>query len=112
MKIIIPILENEGENSKVSEHFGHAPFFAVYETETKKLTIFENKLEHSNPDLTPVDQLMIHSPDMVCVIEIGQRAINLFKERGVNIKTGKFNSVKDFIQNLSELKDAEKGCDH
>jgi hypothetical protein len=38
-RIFIPLLNNKGMNSEVSGHFGHAPFFAIYDTKTKKIEI-------------------------------------------------------------------------
>ena len=35
MKLLIAINEDKGFNSKLSEHFGHCPYFAIYKTETK-----------------------------------------------------------------------------
>ena len=55
MRLLIAINESKGLNSKLSEHFGHCPYFAIYETNTKKITIIKNKLEHSHSDMTPVD---------------------------------------------------------
>ena len=62
MKLLIPVMNDKGEDSIVSDHFGHAPFFSLFDSETKKLIIFENVLDHSDPKLTPVDQLMKYSP--------------------------------------------------
>ena len=112
MKMLIPLMENKGKESMVSEHFGHAPFFALFDTETKKLEIFENRIDHSNPSLTPVDQLMKYSPDMVYVKDIGQRAIRLFKEKDIALKTGDSKTVKDAIENIEKTTDVERGCEH
>ena len=46
MRILIPVLENRGKESRVSPHFGRAPYFALYDSETEKLEIIENKSEH------------------------------------------------------------------
>jgi len=110
MKILIAINENSGKESKLSEHFGHCPYFAVYETETKNLKIIKNELDHSNLNLTPVDQIMKFKPDVVFTLGIGQRAIKLFKERGVSLKTGNYKTVREVIENLNELEELEGSC--
>jgi len=48
-RIFFPLLDDNGNDSKISEHFGHAPFFGVYDVENKELKIIENKLNHSDP---------------------------------------------------------------
>jgi predicted Fe-Mo cluster-binding NifX family protein len=58
MKILIAVNENKGKDSKLSEHFGHCPYFAIYETKTKRLELFQNKIDHTNTNLTPVDQII------------------------------------------------------
>jgi len=104
MKLLIAINENKGTDSKLSEHFGHCPYFAVYETETKKLEIIKNKIDHSNQNLTPVDQIMELSPDIVFTKGVGERAIKL--------KTGNYKIVKEVLDNINNLKEMEDGCGH
>ncbi len=112
MKLLIAINENKGENSKLSEHFGHCPYFAIYETNTKNLKIMNNKLDHSNQDLTPVDQIIKFKPEIVFALGIGQRAIKLFNEKGVRLKTGNYKIVKEVIDNINNLKELSLGCEH
>lgn len=112
MKILIAIDEDKGKNSKLSEHFGHCPYFAIYEIDTKEITIVENKLEHSNTDVSPVDQIMRFKPDIVFTLGIGQRAIKLFNEKGVKLKTGDYKIVKDVIENIDNLKELKGSCGH
>jgi len=112
MRILIAVNENNGNSSTLSEHFGHCPYFAIYETETRELKIMKNELNHSNQDMTPVDQTMLFDPDVVFSKGMGQRAIRLFKEKNVNIKTGEYHTVKEIIDNFENLKDLELGCDH
>ncbi len=112
MKLLIPVLENKSFDSKISEHFGYAPFFALFDTETKELKIVENVIDHANSSLTPVDQIMSHDFDILYVLGIGGRAINLFKEKGVKVKTGKFKVVKEVIDNLEGLEELKESCGH
>jgi len=112
MKLLIAINENNGEDSKLSEHFGHCSHFAIYETDTKQLEIVENKLDHSNQNLTPVDQIMKFKPNVVFTLGIGQRAVDLFKKEDVKIKKGDYKTVKEVIANISNFKDLGGGCEH
>jgi len=112
MRLLIAINENNGENSKLSEHFGHCPYFAIYEIETKNLEIVENKLDHSNQNLTPVDQIMKFKPDIVFTLGIGQRAVGLFDKENVKLKTGDYKTVNEVISNVNNLKKLDNGCEH
>ena len=112
MKFLIAIDENKGENSKLSEHFGHCSYFAIYDTATNDLEIVENKLDHSNPNISPVDQIMKFKPHIVFTLGIGQRAIKLFNEKGIKLKTGNYKTVKGVIENVKSLKELDSGCNH
>jgi predicted Fe-Mo cluster-binding NifX family protein len=112
MKLLIAIDENMGENSKLSEHFGHCPYFAIYKTNSNKLEIVKNELQHTNSNLSPVDQIMKFKPDLVFSLGMGQRAINLFEKKGVKVMTGKYNFVKDVIDNSDSLDKLESECGH
>jgi len=112
MKLLIAIDEDNGVDSKLSEHFGHCPYFAIYETNTKKLEIIKNKIDHSNPNLTPVDQLIKFNPNTVFSLGIGQRAIKLFNEKKVKLRTGNYKTVKEVIENIENLKELKSECDH
>jgi predicted Fe-Mo cluster-binding NifX family protein len=112
MRILIPILENRGKDSEISLHFGHAPFFAIFDSEKKMLGIFRNDIDHSNPELTPVDQLAKYKIDVVYVKDIGQRAIMLFNQKNIQLKTGNFKTVKEVVNNLDKLEELEGGCSH
>jgi len=112
MKILIALNENKGENSKLSEHFGHCPYFAIYDTDTKDLEIFENKLEHSNSNITPVDQIIKFQPDIVFTLGMGKKAIELFNEKKIKIKTGNYKILKEVIDNFKNLEKLNEECEY
>ncbi len=112
-KIFIPLMNDNEENSEISLHFGHAPYFGLYDVSTGKLTITENKLDHSNPNKSPVDQIIEQiNPTIVFAQDMGARAINLFTEKNILLKTGLYKTVKEVINNIDELSDLIKNCDH
>ncbi len=110
MKLLIAINKDEGMDSTLSTHFGHCQYFAIYETETKELKFVKNNLDHSNQTTTPVDQIMIHEPKIVFSLGMGPKAIDRFKEKNVELKTGNYKTVKEVIDNSSNLKDLDKNC--
>ena len=112
MKLLIALNENKGLNSKLSEHFGHCDYFAIFNTEIRKFEMVKNEIEHSNENLTPVEQVMKFKPDAVFSLGMGQRAIKLFAEKNVKIKTGKFKILKEVIDNFENLEELKDGCEH
>ena len=112
MKLLVALNNNNGVYSKLSEHFGHCLYFAVYETDTKELKFVENIIDHSDASSTPVDQIMKFNPDAVFSLGIGKRAINLFADKNISLKTGNFKILKDVLGNADSLEDLSEGCDH
>ena len=112
MKLLIALNENNGENSKLSEHFGYCGYFAIFDSGIKKFEIVKNKIEHANINLTPVEQVMKFNPDAVFTLGIGRRAIKLFGEKEIKIKTGNFEILKQVIENFETLKELNNGCGH
>jgi len=112
-RIFFPLLDKNGEDSRISPHFGHAPFFGLYNTQTEELTITENTLSHTDPNKSPVDQIVeAVNPTTVFAHGIGARAIMLFNERGIALKTGSYETVKEAIANLEKLKEQTSDCGH
>lgn len=111
--VFMPLLNDNGEDSEIAGHFGHAPFFGLYNIKEGKLTVVENKLDHSDPDKSPVDQISeAFNPVVVFAKGIGSRAIMLFKEKGICLKTGNYGTVKEVMQNLDKLEDVTESCGH
>jgi len=112
-KIFFPLLDNNGENSKISEHFGHAPFFGLYDVELKLFSIIKNDLDHTDPNQSPIDQIQkAVNPTTIFAKGIGGRAIDLIKEKGLKLKTGNYSTVKEVITNLNNLSTQSASCGH
>ena len=110
MRILIPIEENKGEESKLAWHFGRAPFFAIFDTERNELKIIENKSEFFGGMGKTAEVVLKYKPDVVFVKGIGPRAIDLLKSQGIKIVTGNYSSVKEVLTNREKLKELEKAC--
>lgn len=112
-RIFIPLMDDNGENSEISLHFGHAPFFGLYDLTLKKLIIKENDLNHSDPNKSPVDQIVGSvNPTIVFAQDMGARAISLFTKKNIELKTGQYKIAKEVINNIDKLKKLTKGCEH
>ena len=112
-RIFIPLMDDNGENSEIALHFGRAPYFALYEAGGNKLIIQENILDHDNPDKTPVEQILdTENPTIVYARDMGPRAIKLFLEKNVILKTGPYKTLKEVIKNIENLQDLKNDCGH
>ena len=112
-RIFFPLLDNKGEDSKISQHFGHAPFFGVYDVTKKELKIIENNLDHTDPNKSPIDQIEeAVNPTTIFAKSIGGRAIDIIAQKGLSLKTGDYDTVKEVIENLDKLQDQTESCGH
>ncbi len=112
-RIFVPLMDDNGEDSEISLHFGHAPFFGLYDASVKKLTIKENKLDHSDLSKSPVDQVIeAVDPTIIFVQDMGRRAVDLFTAKNILLKTGPYKTVGEMINNVDKLEDLTKNCGH
>ncbi len=112
-RIFFPLLEDKGLDSPISQHFGHAPFFGVYDVEKKELKLVANDLNHTDPNKSPIDQIEeAVNPTTIFAKGIGGRAIGLIQEKGMKLKTGNYETVQDVIDNLDKLDNQMESCGH
>jgi len=112
-RIFFPLLDNKGMDSEISQHFGHAPFFGLYDVEKKELTIAENDLDHTDPTKSPIDQIQeAVNPTTIFAKGIGGRAIHIIAQKGLSLKTGDYRTVREVIENLDSLEDQTESCGH
>jgi predicted DNA-binding protein (UPF0251 family)/predicted Fe-Mo cluster-binding NifX family protein len=96
-KIIIP-----DSNGSVSEHFGHAPTFALFEIEENKII---QQTSITNPGHQPgVLPKFFHEQGVNLVITggMGARAIELFKELNIDVIVGVRGRINDVIKQVLE----------
>lgn len=86
MKVIIPLIEQADLNSKLSEHFGSAPFFAVADMEKNSIEIIPNaSMHHEHGQCTPADFFSQLGIDAVLCNGIGAGAITKLHMMGIDV---------------------------
>jgi predicted Fe-Mo cluster-binding NifX family protein len=93
----MPVLDDKGLDSLVYGHFGSAPFFAVYDTDTKDIVFTNNnESEHEHGKCMPVDAIRALNAEAVLCKGMGMRAANLLLAAG----------IKPFLVDASTVSDA------
>ncbi len=118
MNICIPIEKNEGLDSKVYGHFGSAPFFAIFNTQSQGLEIINNgDMNHAHGQCNPIGALAGRSVDILVTGGIGARAIERLGSMGIRVclKSSE-ETVSDVIKShesnsLREIQPGQ-GCSH
>ena len=86
MKICIPTETGEGKNAQVYGHFGSAPYFTIYDTDSLALEIVENgNSHHEHGTCNPVAALQGRAVDMVVTGGMGARAVMMLNQTGIKV---------------------------
>jgi predicted Fe-Mo cluster-binding NifX family protein len=96
----IPVTENKGENSTISEHFGRAPYYAfveIEEDEIKSINIEENPFSSHDPGEIP-NYLKSKDASVVITQGVGRRARAYFERLKLEVITGAYGTVKELAK--------------
>ena len=86
MKLCIPVVEDNDVQSRVSGHFGSAPFFLVYDDSDKNARVVDNSNDHhEHGQCMPVNALKEMEIDIVVCNGMGLRALQNLKAIGIRV---------------------------
>jgi predicted Fe-Mo cluster-binding NifX family protein len=98
MKICIPTETGEGKNAQVYGHFGSAPYFTIYDTDSLALEIVENgNSHHEHGTCNPVAALQGRAVDMVVTGGMGARAVMMLNQTGIKVFRAVSGTVEQTI---------------
>jgi predicted Fe-Mo cluster-binding NifX family protein len=115
MLTCIPTNGNAGLKDTVSDHFGSASFFTLYNNETDDIVVIENRnAHHSHGTCHPMNQLAKHKIDCVVCSGMGRRAIEALNFESIKVYKSESQIVEEIIaeiksDSLSEM-DPLKSC--
>lgn len=115
MKICIPTETNEGKKAQVYGHFGSAPYFTIYDTDTKAVEIIDNANQHHAHGMCqPMQALAGKQVDAVVTGGMGSRAVLKLNEGGIKVYRAVPGTVDDIAGQLAkgglEEMTAENAC--
>jgi predicted Fe-Mo cluster-binding NifX family protein len=115
MKYAIPIDNQDDLDSIVGQHFGHVPYFAIWDQDSNSLDIIENRSNHKGGVGLPMEFLAPHC-NGVFLKGAGAKAVMLGQQLGLEVYMGADGTVKETIEKFKagELFIATKndGCSH
>ena len=104
MKMCIPTETGEGKTASVYGHFGSAPYFTIYDTDTLALEIVENaNTHHEHGACNPVAALQGRAVDVVVTGGMGARAVMMLNQTGIKV----FRAVPGTVENIISTFNAE-----
>lgn len=98
MRIGIPTLGEKGLEEELSPHFGRAPTFTIYDTESEEMEVKDNRSEHMGGKGKPPEQLDKNDIDVLVTTNLGRKAVAMFDKQGINVYCGASGTVQDAIE--------------
>ncbi len=103
MKICIPTKNNDGLNAKLSVHFGSAPYFTIYDTESQDLNAVKNENQHhEHGSCSPRKVVMGLGVQAVIAAGLGRRALLSLNESGIKVYKTEAKVVSEITNKLEE----------
>ena len=102
MKIAIPVMEDNERMSSISEHFGHAPYFAFIELNDSNeyaVDILANPMSDHAPGDVP-GYLAKRNVQLLIARGIGGRAIQYFDQFGIQVIRGASGNIGQIMEQL------------
>ncbi len=115
-RVVIPVLEQAGETSRLSPHFGRAPFFAIIELmeggQIGSMEFAPNRSEHFGGQGHPPDILLSLSPNTVITFGMGPRALRRFQAEGVAVMRATSEYLGEVLAAFrnNQLMELTEGC--
>lgn len=114
MKVCVPSLGDGDLDTDVSQHFGRAPTYVVYDTETESIDVHENDSDHRGGSDSPPQTVVETGADTLVCVHLGQRAMKQFHEMDVPVYCGADGTVRNAIEQFQagDLERARPGGDN
>lgn len=115
-RVVVPVLDAEGAASRLSQHFGRAPYFAVVEFDNKgemqQLEFKPNISEHFGGRGRPPTMLLSLEPNTVITFGMGPRALRIFQSSGIAVMQATTEILGDVLNAFTrnELRELTEGC--
>jgi predicted Fe-Mo cluster-binding NifX family protein len=115
-RVVVPVLDDAGEASALSPHFGRAPFFAVAEMGQngiiRKVEFHPNRGSHMGGEGRAPDLILALKPDAVITQGMGIRAMQIFQAARVAVLQTSASTLRDALaaHARKELKELTEGC--
>ncbi|MCI4625661.1 MAG: NifB/NifX family molybdenum-iron cluster-binding protein [Candidatus Magnetoovum sp. WYHC-5] len=103
MKLCFPTTENKELKSHIYDHFGSAPIFLIFDTETEQSYIIDNRdLSHNHGACDPIKALNNQKVDAVIVKGIGGGALQGLLTAGIKVYQANNTTVENHIKKFKE----------
>ncbi len=117
-RLVIPVEDNNGLKSRVAQHFGRAPYFAVIDLDDKgtvsHVDFQANKGEHHGGSGHPHENILALKPDVIVAFGMGPGGIQSFRKAQIRVLKAEQNVAEEVVNAFKQgtLKELLGGCEH
>jgi predicted Fe-Mo cluster-binding NifX family protein len=117
-RILVPVVDQQGLNARLAEHFGRASGFAVVDLDEKgevsNVKTVSNTSEHVGGMGYAHDNVLELQPNVLILYGMGPRGLNTFRSAGVTVLKANADTVGEVIAayKKGELEELSEGCPH
>lgn len=111
MRICVPSMGDGGLDAQASEHFGRAPAFTVYDTETETVDVVSNDSHHHGGQGSPPEIVAESGADVLVCGNLGGNAAEKFNAMGIDVYAGAEGTVEEAIERFERGDLTERGPD-
>lgn len=97
MKLCIPSMGQNGITDTVGQHFGKVPYYTLYNTESKEVSVISNTSEHNGGTGLPPEIMAKESVDIMLCGGLGRKAVQMFDQYGIDVFIGATGTIQDAI---------------
>jgi predicted Fe-Mo cluster-binding NifX family protein len=88
-------------NESLSDHFGSAAYFTLYDSDSGEIQMVKNKNEsHAHGTCHPMTQLGRYHIDSIICSGIGRRAIEMLKKDGIIVYQSDKKTVGEVVEQI------------
>ena len=103
MKICLPTIGKKGLSELVYNHFGSAPYFMIYNTDSEAIKIIENDNSHHNHGTCqPLSVIAKYDVDIILTNGMGARAVQMLNRGGIKVFKLDGNTVAEAIKKFED----------
>jgi predicted Fe-Mo cluster-binding NifX family protein len=116
VRIVVPVSNEKGIDSQLSQHFGRAPFYAIIDLDKNYTVIgqdtISNTSEHFGGVGLPPDRILQLKPKALVTYGLGSKALMIFQNAGVAVLRTEVDTVIEVVNayNNDELQELTEGC--
>jgi len=111
LKICIPTNGEKGLSDLVGEHFGRVPTYTIINLNTNEVKVIHNTSEHMGGIGHPPELMAREGVQIMVCRGLGRRAINMFRDLGIDVYIGASGTVKNAVEAFKQNKLQKAGID-